>query len=235
MSPDKLQLSDRAHLSEWMDEPCTYAELRECLRDLIQVNRTVLSYRPTLHWLQQFRSSTNAPLHIVDVGCGAGDMLRRVERWAQLNNIAVRLSGIDRNPFASQAAREFSSTNSCIEWLACDAFEYRPAAQIDIVISSLFTHHLPDAEIVRFLQWMDQVAVRGWFVNDLRRARVPYYAFTLLAHAMRWHRFVQHDGPVSIRRSFTPHDWRRYSNEAGLDNVNIFDAWPGRLCVARVK
>jgi SAM-dependent methyltransferase len=237
MSPDKLELSERAHLSEWMDEPCTYTELRECLRDLIQVNRTVLSYRPTINWLQQFGGGTDLPLHIVDVGCGAGDMLRRIECWARRKKIAVKLTGIDRNPFASQAAREFSAADSRIEWLACDAFHYRPPAQIDIVISSLFTHHLPDAEIVRFLKWMENVALRGWFVNDLRRARVPYFAFTLLARAMRWHRFVQHDGPVSIRRSFTPHDWRRYAQAAGFvaGALNIFDAWPGRLCVARVK
>ena len=30
-------------------------------------------------------------------------------------------------------------------------------------------------------------------------------------------RFVQHDGPVSIRRSFTPRDWHHYIHEAGLD------------------
>jgi SAM-dependent methyltransferase len=237
MSPETIQFAQRAHLSELMDEPCTYAEFRACLRDLIKVNRTVLSYRPTLQWLRQFSSRSNAPLHIVDVGSGAGDMLRRIEGWARRKNIAVRLTGIDRNPFAAQAAREFSSPKSCIEWVSSDAFDYHPNAKIDVVISSLFTHHLPDAEIVRFLQWMERVSVRGWFFYDLRRAQTPYYAFKLLAAAMRWHRFVQHDGPVSIQRSFTPRDWQQYISEAGLDanTVNVFDAWPGRLCVARVK
>ena len=104
-------------------------------------------------------STTNAPLHIVDVGSGAGDMLRRVESWAHRNNISVRLTGIDRNPFAARAAREFSAPHSRIEWVSCDAFTYQPPAKIDVVISSLFTHHLPDQEIVRFLQWMEQVSV----------------------------------------------------------------------------
>ncbi len=237
MSPETIQFAQRAHLSELMDEPCTYAEFHACLRDLIKVNRTVFSYRPTLQWLGQFGSSANAPLHIVDVGSGAGDMLRRIESWARRNNIPVMLTGIDRNPYAARAAREFSAADSRIQWVSCDAFTYQPHAKIDVVISSLFTHHLPDAEIVPFLQWMEQVSARGWFVNDLRRAQTPYYAFKLLASAMRWHRFVQHDGPVSIRRSFTPRDWQRYIGQAGLDAnvVNIFDAWPARLCVARVK
>lgn len=237
MSPETIQFAQRARLSELMDEPCTYTEFRACLRDLVKVNRTVFSYRPTLQWLEQFGSSTNAPLHIVDVGSGAGDMLRRIESWARRKGLSVRLTGIDRNPFAARAAREFSAPHSRINWVSCDAFTYHPDAEIDVVISSLFTHHLPDREIIRFLNWMEQVSVRGWFVNDLRRAQTPYYAFKLLATTMRWHRFVQHDGPVSIRRSFTPRDWQRYTTEAALDpnTVQIFDVWPARLCVARVK
>ncbi|HET6170812.1 MAG TPA: methyltransferase domain-containing protein [Terracidiphilus sp.] len=237
MSPEVIQFAQRAQLIELMDEPCSYAEFRGCLRDLIKVNQAVFSYRPTLRWLQQFRSTSDAPLHIVDVGSGAGDMLRRIESWARRNNIAVQLTGIDRNPFAAQAAREFSAPDSRIEWLSCDAFTYQPPVKIDLVISSLFTHHLPDPEIVRFLQWMEQVSARGWFINDLRRAQTPYYAFKLLAAAMRWHRFVQHDGPVSIQRSFTPRDWHHYIHQAGLNAVaiDVFDAWPARLCLARVK
>ncbi len=237
MPSETRQFSQRAQLSEWMDEPCSYAEFRGCLRDLTKVNRAVLAYRPTMNWLKNVAVSTNVPLHIVDVGCGGGDMLRRIESWARREQVAVKLTGIDLNPFAARAAREFNSANSAIEWITCEAFAYRPPSEIDIVISSLLTHHLSDSEIIRFLRWMEQVAVRGWFVNDLRRGRVPYYTFKLLAHGMRWHPFVRHDGPVSIRRSFTHQDWRLYVREAGLhaQSVNVFSAWPGRLCVARVK
>ncbi len=236
MSPE-LDFAHRAQLDEWMDEPCSDAELRACLRDLMKVNRTVLGYRPTLRWLAQFAGPTPSPLHIVDVGCGGGDMLRRIEVWARRKHMAVRLTGVDRNPQVIEAARAFGGATSAIEWIACEADAYRPSSRIDLVISSLVTHHLSDAEIVRFLAWMEEYPTRGWFINDLRRGAMTYYFFTLLAWAMRWHPFVRHDGPVSIRRSFTPDDWSRYLGEAGLpgDAVRIFDAWPGRLCVARVK
>jgi len=235
--PPELNFAQRAQLVEWMDEPCSDAELRACLRDLMKVNRTVLGYRPTLHWLAQFARGAEPPLHIVDVGCGGGDMLRRIEAWARRNHVTVRLTGVDRNPLVIAAAGAFSGPKSSIEWIASEAGAYRPSSRIDLVISSLFTHHLSDAEVVGFLQWMERYATRGWFINDLRRGAVTYYLFKLLAWAMRWHRFVRHDGPVSIRRSFTPRDWSRYVNGAGLDtsSVTIFDAWPGRLCVARVK
>ncbi len=229
--------SERAQLTEWMDEPCSYAEFRACLRDLERVNRLIFSYRPTLRWLDEFAARARAPLRIVDVGCGGGDMLRRIESWARRKRVAVRLTGIDLNPFATRAAREFSGPASRIEWLTGEAQAYQPAEKIDLIISSLFTHHLADAEIVRFLQWMEQTAALGWFINDLRRARLSYYGFKLLANGMRWHRFVRHDGPVSIQRSFSPADWMHYAEQAGLSAgaCNIANVWPGRLCVARVK
>jgi SAM-dependent methyltransferase len=229
--------SKRAQLTEWMDEPSSYAEFRACLRDLEQVNRLIFSYRPTLRWLDQFAARADGPLHIVDVGCGGGDMLRRIETWARRKRLSVRLTGIDCNPYAARAAREFSGANGRIEWLTCEALTYQPAEQIDLIVSSLFTHHLADAEIIRFLQWMEQTAALGWFINDLRRARLSYYGFKLLANGMRWHRFVRHDGPVSIQRSFSPADWLRYTQQAGLDagECAISNVWPGRLCVARVK
>jgi SAM-dependent methyltransferase len=239
MPPEIPSFAERAQLTEWMDEPSTYEEFRACLSDLERVNRLIFSYRPTLRWLAQFPPLTGSPLRIVDVGCGGGDMLRRIDAWARRKRIPVRLTGIDSNPFATRAAREFSGAGSRIEWLTCAAQAYQPEEKIDLIISSLFTHHLADAEIVPFLRWMERTASLGWFINDLRRARLSYYGFKLLANAMRWHRFVRHDGPVSIRRSFSPSDWRRYAQQAGLDaggfDLSIFKAWPGRLCVARVK
>jgi len=237
MWPEADAFLRRAELTEWMDEPCSYAEFRACLRDLTQVNRVVFSYRPTLRWLEQFAVRGRGPLHIVDVGSGAGDMLRRIEAWARKRGVAVRLTGIDLNPHAAQAAREFTSSDSRIEWATCGAFEYRPQVAIDLVISSLFTHHLADADIVSFLRWMERTAAQGWFINDLYRARVPYHAFRLLAYGMRWHRFVRHDGPVSILRGFREDDWLHYAQQAGLnaDAMQIAGSWPGRLCVARVK
>ncbi|MGH9587256.1 MAG: methyltransferase domain-containing protein, partial [Acidobacteriaceae bacterium] len=134
-------------------------------------------------------------------------------------------------------AREFTENDSSIQWVTGDAFSYEPAEPISIVISSLFTHHLVDAEIVNFIAWMERVAERGWFVNDLHRKPVPYYGFAALAWLMRWHRFVRHDGPVSIRRSFLGEDWERFCASAGLrrEDVRIEEVRPGRLCVARTK
>jgi 2-polyprenyl-3-methyl-5-hydroxy-6-metoxy-1,4-benzoquinol methylase len=174
-------------------------------------------------------------LRIVDVGSGGGDMLRTIERWAKGRGVRVSLTGIDLNPHAARAAREFAPADSAITWITGDAFAYKQP--IDVVLSSLFTHHLEEPEIVRFLAWSEAVARRGWFVNDLCREPLPYKLFDVLAKVMRWHRFVQHDGPVSFRRSFREDDWGRTLSEAGIEATNVRLArWtPGRLCVERLK
>ncbi|HEY0784925.1 MAG TPA: methyltransferase domain-containing protein [Acidobacteriaceae bacterium] len=232
--------SVRAQLSEHMDEPCTYDEFRDCLQDLAQVNRLTLAYRPTRIWLDRLLASRNlpgTPLHIVDVGCGQGDMLRMVARWAQRRGIRVQLTGIDLNPYAARAAAEQTPASMGIEWLSSDAFSYTPPSDIDVVISSLFTHHLADTEIVGFLVWMEAVARKGWFINDLHRGRTAFHVFRVLARAARWHPFVQHDGPVSIRRAFAPADWEHSCAQAGLEpgTVRIEQFWPARLCVGRIR
>jgi SAM-dependent methyltransferase len=236
---ERVDFSRRAHLSELMDEPCSYEQLRACLRDLEQVNRVTLGYRPTLAWLEQIAEGFHGdPMHVVDVGCGGGDMLRRIERWAAGRGIDLRLTGIDLNPYAVRAARESTDADSKIRWIAGKAFSFGDAGDpIDLVISSLFTHHLGDDGIRQFLQWMERVARRGWFINDLYRSRTSYFGFKALATAARWHHFVRHDGPVSFRRAFLPEEWRRYVEAAGLspNGVQIFTKWPARLCVARVK
>jgi 2-polyprenyl-3-methyl-5-hydroxy-6-metoxy-1,4-benzoquinol methylase len=225
-----------AQLPEWMDEPCSYEDFRQCLVDLGKVNRLTLSYRPTLAFLDGL--VVEAPkqrLRIVDVGSGGGDLLRCVERWAARRGVEVTLTGIDLNPYAARAAREFTIADSAIKWMTGDALAY--VEPVDVVLSSLFTHHLEETEIVRFLAWSETVAERGWFVNDLCREEVPYRLFGLLARMMRWHRFVQHDGPVSFLRSFREEDWVLMLGKAGIAAADVRLArWtPGRLCVERVK
>jgi SAM-dependent methyltransferase len=220
-----------------MDEPCSYEDFRQCMLDLGQVNRLTLSYRPTLDSLERLiiRHSSDRVLRIVDVGSGGGDMLRRIERWARDKKIEVALVGIDLNPYSTRVAKEFTPRTSAIEWITGDSFAY--VEPVDVVISSLFTHHLEEGEIVRFLAWSEAVAERGWFVNDLCRETTHYKLFGMLAKVMQWHRFVQHDGPVSFRRSFREDDWERMAVEAGIPVANLRLArWtPGRLCVERLK
>ena len=230
----------RAQLTERMDEPCSRGQLRGCLRDLARINRWTLASRPTLRWLETVFQSNQPlalPLRILDVGSGYGDGLRRIEQWASARRIAVELTGLDLNPDAKAIAIEASPAASRIHWVSADVFQYAPPRPFHLVVSSLFTHHLSEDEIVRFLLWMEKHAELGWFINDLSRAPIPYYAIRVIAKLARLHPFVQNDAPVSIARSFVPEDWQRMCSAAGLGvgDFQIQTFKPARLCIARRK
>jgi SAM-dependent methyltransferase len=188
---------------------------------------------------------SSGPLRVVDVGCGDGDMLRRIDAWAAKRGVPVALTGIDVNPDAIRAAREATQLaqridqqiDQRIEWIVGDALSNAAMGDIDVVICSLLTHHLTDPQIVQFLQWTERTTRCGWFVNDLHRKPVPYHLFRLWARFTNWHPFVKNDGAVSIRRSFVVEDWKRLCAAAGLDAkaVSIKEYRPARLCVGRIK
>ncbi len=220
-----------------MDGPCRYEDLRGCLRSIAQVNWLTGAYRPTLHFLDQVTSAEprqTRPIHIVDVGCGHGDMLRRVHRWARKRQLPVRLTGIDLNPDAVRAAREVTRPGT-VTYVAGNAYIFEDPEGIDLVISSLLTHHLEEAEIIHFLKWMEVKARLGWFINDLHRQPRPYHLFRVLSRLTHWHRFVKQDGPVSILRSFREPEWREMCRAAAIPDYDVQTYAPERLCVARRK
>jgi SAM-dependent methyltransferase len=202
---------------------------------LAQVNTLTLARRPTLAWLDIAlrRVPAGEAVSVFDVAYGHGDMLRTIARWAARRGRVVRLGGIDLNPGAAVAAQA-ASPGLALDLATGDVLAHAPAAAPDYIISSLFTHHLDRGQLVAFLRWMEAHAVRGWFINDLERLAFPYYGFQLLAWVMRWHRFVRHDGAVSIARSFRPAEWRALLTEAGVPG-EVRRRFPFRLCVSRVR
>jgi SAM-dependent methyltransferase len=233
-----LDFGRRADLHELMDEPCSREVLRACLQDLARVNRWFLSYRPVLDWLRKTSlQPLNGPLRILDVGCGYGDTLRRIEEWARNHGVNVELTGLDLNPDSIAIASDASPPQSTIHWVAGNVFDTRMSKAAHFIVSSLFTHHLSDPDVVRFIRWMEENAQLGWLVNDLSRAPVPYYLFRWFSKVAGLHPFVQHDGPVSFLRAFAAADWERLCSSAGLnrEEFEIIGYKPARLCVSRRK
>ena len=232
-----MDLSRRSTAPELMDgEAVSAAEYARCLHDLAQVNRVTFTHRPTLRWLA--RATRDLPqgagFSVLDVACGEGDLLRAIRRWAERRGLRAALEGIDLNPRSAVAARAATPPAMAIAYRTGDVFDFAPDPPPDFMVSSQFAHHLTDAELVRFLRWLERHAARGWFIADLHRHALPYWGFRLLARAAGWHRMVRLDGTVSIARSFRRADWARLLAEAGLA-AEIRWHVPFRLCVGRLK
>jgi 2-polyprenyl-3-methyl-5-hydroxy-6-metoxy-1,4-benzoquinol methylase len=231
-----MSLVARSTAEERMDTDCVdFDDYSRCLRDLSRVNTVTLTHRPVLAWLARETAGLES-FSLLDVACGHGDMLRRVRRWADRRNITARLEGIDLNPWSTRAARAATPDDARITYHTGDAFAFEPdEGAVDFIVSSQFTHHLTDEQVVAFIRWMEAHARRGWYIADLHRHWFPYYGFGLLAWIARWHHFVLSDGRISIARSFVPDEWRRLVRAAGLTEDEVAITWhmPFRLCVAR--
>lgn len=230
-----MSLATRSTEVERMDTDCAdYDDYARCLADLAKVNRVTLTHRPLVRWLA--RETTGlASFSLLDVACGHGDLLRTVHRWCRRRGVQASLAGIDLNPWSTRAAMAATPSDVPITWHTGDVFAFQPAQPYDFIVSSQFTHHLSDAEVLAFIAWMERHAGRGWYIADLHRHWLSYYGFGLLALAAGWHRFVRSDGRISIARSFVPADWHRLTRDAGLDPAaaRIRRHLPFRLCVAR--
>jgi len=230
-----MSLAARSTAPERMDTDCVdFDDYARCLADLSRVNVMTRTHEPLLAFLAQETAGLKS-FSLLDVACGYGDLLRRVHDWSTRRGIAATLHGIDMNPWSKRAAIAATSPDIAIVWHTGDVFAFEPPRPYDFIVSSQFTHHLTDADIVRFIGWMERYAARGWFIADLRRHWFPYYGFGLLAWAARWHRFVGYDGRISIARSFVPDEWRALVRTAGLDadDVRIARHMPFRICVSR--
>jgi 2-polyprenyl-3-methyl-5-hydroxy-6-metoxy-1,4-benzoquinol methylase len=205
----------RVMAEEIMDDPGQpEADFRAALDGLERLNRLTFAYPPLLSFLDGVVAADGLrALSVLDVGAGGGDTLRAVARWGARRGVALDLWGLDRSPWAERHARERGTEAG---WITSDLFDLPAGRRFDVVVCSLFAHHLDDPTLVRFLRWLPAHAARRWLILDLHRHRIPWAAVWAGTRLMRMHPMVSHDGPVSIMRGFTRDDWRARVAEAGI-------------------
>jgi SAM-dependent methyltransferase len=232
---------DRARRSpqdEILDGRVDTAELGIILRDLARFNGAMLGHWPVLRWLDRATRTLPADqmLTLVDVGCGYGDLLRAVRRWARRRGRCMRLVGIDMSPQVIEIATGATAADEEIEYEVCEVSSFKPSYAVDFIASSLVTHHLSDAAIVQFLRWMEQTARRGWVIYDLQRSVVPFYFITLAGVLLRLHPVVVYDGRISVARSLTRGEWNALIAEAGIARETVDMRWfMFRFAIGRLR
>jgi SAM-dependent methyltransferase len=227
-------LAVRSHREEQMDsaelDAETYARV---LRDLARVNRWTFTAQPVLRFLDRAIGRLDR-FRLLDVGFGAGDMLRAVNRWAAKRGVVAELVGVDLNPRSEAIASAATPRSMAITYHTGD---YRdvPGA-FDFIISSQVAHHMNERELDAFIRYMEQAARHGWLICDLHRHRFAHAGFPLLARLLGVHRIVREDGALSIARSFRPREWKDILARTGVqDSAEVVRRFPFRLSVERIR
>lgn len=187
--------------------------LRDALDKLANINKWLGGNHVTLGGLKKILKDhpKQKIITIMDLGCGDGDMLRRVANYGKNEGYVFKLIGIDANEDAVSYARELSKNYSEISYLCQDIFsdEFK-VLNYDLVLTTLFLHHFKEDEIVKVLKQIQEIATIGMVINDLHRHPMAYYLFKLLGLVIK-NKMVKQDGLTSILRAFKKEDLVRIS------------------------
>ena len=105
----------------------------------------------------------------------------------------------------------------------------------DLALCALAFHHFGFQSSARVLAAMDSLTTRGFVVSDLRRDRLTYKGVQAALALGRSHPFTRHDGPASVRRAWTPPEYRKMVGLSGVSGVRVRAHWYFRIALVQDK
>jgi 2-polyprenyl-3-methyl-5-hydroxy-6-metoxy-1,4-benzoquinol methylase len=244
-------MKQRHLVPEQMDDPdLDPREHERALAGLRRINRfsgtaaqlqreflRIAASRPQRHW------------EILDVGCANGEVAFELASLLR-GKLDFTLTGWDMSPvaIASAEARRTAelqhasvqpagtasgSPASCLRFEVRNLFDEleRTAGQpqFDVIYCTLLLHHFSDADAVRVLAAMRQLARHAVIVDDLRRTRLGWLLAVTGCHLLSRSPVVHFDGPQSVRAAFSSQEALRMANTAGLNGATLRHHWPERF------
>ncbi len=195
----------RSTEDEMMDDFLMEGEmLQDSLDKLDIINRRLGGNKVTIDGLQQLlkKEPAGATISIIDLGCGGGDMLRRVADYGRKHNYTFKLTGIDANDYTLNYARKLSTNYPEINYTKMDVLaDEFSGLHFDIALATLFLHHFKNEEIENLLNVVSKKTRKGIIINDLHRSRTAYYLFKLISLFIS-NPMIRKDGAVSVLRAF---------------------------------
>ncbi len=230
-----FKLKTRNHQSELMDDPLISGSVhRQALQGLRRVNW--LSRTESVVWRQIGRlartRTTKQTLTILDIASGGGDVAIRLAQTAQRKRLSIAIDGCDISQTAVEYATEQSSAAGLenVRFHLCNALQQPlPKVHYDVVMCSLFLHHLSIEDSVTLLRKMKSAATQLVLIDDLRRSPLGYWMAWVGCRLLTRCRIVHIDGPMSVEGAFTIDEVRDIAEQAGLTGVSIDRHWPQRF------
>jgi ubiquinone/menaquinone biosynthesis C-methylase UbiE len=211
---------------ELMDLPGTdMGERDHALRDLARFNRLFGGTRVILAHLAPLLSpprTVPAPIRILDVATGYGDIPRAIAQWARQLGLPVEIEALDHQGGIAELAARASADFPEIRVHAGDALNLSyPDESFDVVFASQVLHHMEGEDQGRLLSGLYRVARRAALVSDLLRGRWPFVVTWAGVHLFSRSRLIRHDGPLSIRRGFLAEELMAMAREAGWRRARV--------------
>jgi len=232
-----LDLTSRQRQPELMDQPGLDERAhRKALAGIERVNN--MSRIGHVLWREIDRVIARQDLEkvrVLDIACGGGDLAIRLARHALRRNVDFSIDGCDISITAVTHAKAQAVANNVANahFFESDAlsesFDERLQEKYDLVMCSLFLHHLEENQAICLLRKMRDMARHTVIIDDLRRTRLGYGLAWIGCRMLTRSPMVHVDGPLSVQGAFTVDEARSLAEKAGLQNVVITTHWPQRF------
>ena len=229
MHPE-INLRHRSGKKELLDkDDIPFEDIRRNMEELNRINTWLGGHAITINGFKKSLGSKNT-VHVCEIGCGDGNNLYQLYKWCRKNAIKFSCTGVDIKPECIETARQ-NHTIENADWIISDYKKLTFTSKPDIIFSSLFCHHFPEEELVNQLQWMQQNAATGFFINDLQRNWFAYYSIKIITTFFSSSYLVKNDAPLSVARGFHKKEWMEIFNKAGIKHFTIHWKWAFRYLI----
>lgn len=223
----------RSKQTELLDEEGIPRDLLfQNLRELEFINKWLGGLSITLAGLKATTGpAVDRPVKIADIGCGGGDALRAMARYARRKDNSIEFVGIDLKQDCIDFARTTCKDFTSVSFVQND---YRDAIREDDSVThvhaALFCHHLTDDQLVELFQFC-KAQNKTLFINDLQRHPLAYYSIHFLTRLFRGSSLVKNDAPLSVLRGFKRKELVHLLEIAGITHYSIRWKWAFRYLI----
>jgi 2-polyprenyl-3-methyl-5-hydroxy-6-metoxy-1,4-benzoquinol methylase len=218
-----------------MDDPSLDRdEHRRALAGLSRLNRA--GGAAGIIW-NAIRPLTTTPGHgslsVLDVATGSGDIPLAVIRRAHKLGVTLDIHACDISEYALiETRRRAQQEHTTFTTFLLDAVHQELPGEYDVIMSSLFTHHLDDLQVVDLLYKMRAASRKLVLVCDLVRTPGAYRLAGLASRALSRSRVVHVDTLKSMRAAFTIPEMEELAERAGLNGAEVSPRWPCRFLLS---
>jgi len=219
---------------EIMDDPGLDAERHYgALRGLARINRWSGSVR--IVWpaiVALCKEHPDRTFTVLDLATGGGDIPLELHLRSKRMGLKLRVRGCDCSPRAVEFARERAAQAGAgreLEYFVLDALNGALPSDDDVLLSSLFLHHLNATDAETLLRRMAESAQHLVLINDLLRSRTGLLLAQTATRLLSRSAVVHADGPQSVRAAFTIAEIQAMAERAGLSGCRVEKRWPCRF------
>lgn len=219
---------------ERMDDPSLDPGMHDAaLNGLARLNTLSLAHRsvlkPVLETARRINESQSRPARVLDVATGSGDVALGVARGLARAGVSTEFTLTDVSTRAlARAGERFAAAGIRTEAVPFDIYA-GSAPEADIVICTLFLHHVESSSLAPVLRTLGAAARERLVVSDLRRTSAGLVLARVFSRLMTRSPVVHTDAVLSARAAFTVGELSAAARESGLSGAQVTPAFPSRM------